>query len=190
VAYTDKEVLTAIRAGNDDEVLKYLYKHVLPRIKRYVIKNSGDEDDAKDIFQDAVLIFYKHVKLGKFNDENEIAGFIFTVARNLWINLARKKNRAVALTDEAMTYGTDETVAEQLITKEREEFVVKMFALLGETCRALLTYSIYHRLSMKEIKEKMGFTSENVAKTKHYKCKQRLIGIVKDNASIKDMLQE
>ncbi|MBT1699216.1 sigma-70 family RNA polymerase sigma factor [Fulvivirgaceae bacterium PWU4] len=190
MAYTDKEVLEAIRAGNDDEVLKYLYKHVLPRIKKYVVSNSGSEDDAKDIFQDAVLIFYRHVKEGKFRDGNEIAGFIFSVGRNLWINLVRKRNRDVALTDEATHIETDESSSTQLIAREREEFVSKMFSMLGETCRTLLTYSIYHRLSMKEIKEKMGFTSENVAKTKHYKCKQRLIGIVKDNASIKDMLQE
>lgn len=190
MAYTDKEVLEAIRAGIDDEVLKYLYRHVLPRIKKYVVRNSGSEDDAKDIFQDAVMVFYRHVKQGKFNAENEIAGFIFSVARNLWINLVRKRNRDVALTDEAVSHETAENISSQLIAREREDFVVKMFSMLGDTCRTLLTYSIYHRLSMKEIKEKMGFTSENVAKTKHYKCKQRLIGIVKDNASVKDMLQE
>ena len=154
------------------------------------MKNSGSEDDAKDIFQDAVLIFYKHVKTGKFNDEKEIAGFIFSVSRNLWINLAKKKKRPVELTDEAVTIEEDNNIADHLITKELEEFVIRMFTLLGETCKTLLIYSIYHKMSMKEIMEKMKFTSENVAKTKHYKCKQRLIGIVKDNASVKDMLKE
>ena len=187
--YTDKELLKSIREGNDDKALGYLYKRVLPRIRQYIINNSGGEEDAKDIFQDAVLIFYRYVKLKKFDEEREIAGFIFSVARNLWINLARKRNRAVGLTDEAAAIEEYEDVADQLITKEREAFVISMFSQLGETCKTLLIHVIYNRFSMKEIKEKMGFTSENMAKTKHYKCKQRLISLVKDNASIKDMLQ-
>lgn len=188
VEYTDKDVLKAIREGNDDKALRYLYSKVLPRIRRYIMQNSGSEDDARDVFQDAVLIFYKHVKLGRFDENKEIAGFIFSVGRNLWINLAKKKNRVVELTDEANTLEEGENATEQLISQEREAYVMKMFSMLGETCKTLLIYSIYDKLSMKEIREKMGFSSENVAKTKHYKCKQRLIGLVKDDTSIKDML--
>jgi RNA polymerase sigma factor (sigma-70 family) len=185
VSYSDEAVLEAIRKG-DDRVLTHLYKHVLPKIKAYILKNNGSEDDAKDIFQDSVLVFYKYVKQDKFNPANEIAGFIFSISRNLWINQAKKMNRVVELTDN-MEF-TD-SFADDLMTKEREEFVVTMFSKLGDTCKQILLYSIYHKFSMKEIKEKMNFTSENVAKTKNYKCKQRLISLVKENASVENMLR-
>jgi len=79
--------------------------------------------------------------------------------------------------------------ADDLIVKEREDYVVNMFSKLGNTCKQILLYSIFHKFSMKEIKEKMNFTSENVAKTKNYKCKQRLIELVKENASVENMLR-
>jgi RNA polymerase sigma factor (sigma-70 family) len=189
VKYTDKDVLEAIRSG-DDSVLEYLYKQVLPKVKTYVLKNNGGYEDARDIFQDAVLIFYKYVKCGKFNEEYDIAAFIFSISKNLWINLAKRKNRVVQLTEETPINKFAKSAAEELLTKEREEFVIRMFSLLGETCKQILLYSIFHKFTMKEIKEKMDFTSEDAAKTKNYKCKQRLMHIVKDNASIKDMLQE
>jgi RNA polymerase sigma factor (sigma-70 family) len=188
VNYSDEAVLEAISKG-DDRVLAHLYKNVLPKIKAYVLKNNGSEDDAKDIFQDSVLVFYKYVKQGKFSPENEIAGFIFSVSRNLWINQAKKKNRVVELSESTPMQEFTKSFADELISREREEFVVNMFSKLGETCKQILLYSIYDKFSMKEIKEKMNFTSENVAKTKNYKCKQRLISLVKENASVENILR-
>lgn len=189
MAYSDKEVLEAIRNGNDDQVLKYLYKELLPRVKKYIVTNSGDENDAKDIFQDAVVVFYKYVKTGKFDERNEIGAFIYSVSRNLWINLAKKRNRNVALTDQTPEIEFQGNADEELISQEREAYVVNMFSKLGETCKNLLIFITFNKLSMKELAEKMGFSSENVAKTKHYKCKQRLIELVKENESVRNILK-
>jgi RNA polymerase sigma factor (sigma-70 family) len=186
--HSDKEILAAIQR-NDDKVLEHLYKQVLPRVRKYVVKNNGSDADARDVFQDAVVIFYKYVKQGKFNREHDIAGFIFSVGRNLWINTAKRKNKVIALNDEAAQINDAGDFSDELMTREREEYIFKLFSALGNSCKQILLYSIYDKFSMKEIKEKMGFTSENVAKTKNYKCKQRLIELVKNNASIKDFLR-
>lgn len=169
-------------------MLKYFYEKVFPGIRRYILNNSGTEADAKDVFQDAVMIFYKQVKLGKYKEEYEINGFIYSVSRNLWINTVLRKNKTVALDDTLPISEYAKSASDDLITKEREAFILGIFTQLGEVCKQLLIYSIFDNLSMKEIKEKMGFSSENVAKTKHYKCKQRLISLVKDYKPIKEML--
>jgi RNA polymerase sigma factor (sigma-70 family) len=186
--HSDKEILTAIYKG-DDRVLEHLYRQVLPKVKSYIARNSGSIDDARDIFQDAVIIFYKHVKLGKFDGQHDIAAFIFSVSRNLWINSAKRKSKVVVLNDDNALENASEDFTEELLTKEREQYIIKLFSALGESCKQILLYSIYDKFSMKEIKEKMGFTSENVAKTKNYKCKQRLMQLVKDNTSIQDFLK-
>jgi DNA-directed RNA polymerase specialized sigma24 family protein len=94
VIHSDKEILGAIGKG-DDRVLEHLYKQVLPKVKSYIARNSGNNEDARDIFQDAVVIFYKYVKTGKFDVQHDIAGFIFSVSKNLWINSAKRKNKVV-----------------------------------------------------------------------------------------------
>jgi RNA polymerase sigma factor (sigma-70 family) len=188
VIHSDKEILGAIGKG-DDRVLEHLYKQVLPKVKSYIARNSGNNEDARDIFQDAVVIFYKYVKTGKFDVQHDIAGFIFSVSKNLWINSAKRKNKVVVVNDETLMNNATENLTDELLTREREQYIVKLFSALGESCKQILLYSIYDKFSMKEIKVKMGFTSENVAKTKNYKCKQRLMKLVKDNASIQDFLK-
>lgn len=186
--YTDSEILDSIRKGKEDRALEFLYKSVLPKIKHYVLSNSGDDQEAYDIFQDAIMIFYRQVKLDKFKEEHEIAGFIYSVSRNLWINRAKQRNRNVSA--EGLSFvESDGDVLGGLISKEREVYVMNMLAGLGERCKELLLFTIFHKLSMKEVCEKMGFSTENAAKTRNYKCKQKLIELVKDNPSVKDLLR-
>ncbi len=187
--YTDKEILNSIRAGKEESALTFLYRKVLPKIKYYILGNNGDEQEAYDIFQDAILIFYKQVKTDKFKEEYEIAGFIYSVSRNLWINRVKKKNKQVNLSDELPIESTDGNLLEGLITREREEHILTVLSALGERCKELLLYSIYHKFSMKEICVKMGFSTEDAAKTRNYKCKQKLIALVKDNPSVKNLLK-
>jgi RNA polymerase sigma factor (sigma-70 family) len=187
--YTDKEILNSIRIGKEEKALAFLYKKILPKIKHYIITNSGDEQEAFDIFQDALLIFYKQVKTDKFKEEYEIAGFIYSVGRNLWINRVKQKNRNISLPESSSFIESEGNMLESLITKEREAFVLNMLSDLGERCKELLLYSIFHKFSMKEICEKMGFSTENAAKTRNYKCKQKLVELVKNNPSIKDLLR-
>ena len=86
MAYKDKDIIQSIRKGENTRILKHLYAKILPKICRYIRKNSGTEDDAFDIFQDGVVIFYRHVMSGNYRDDYDISGFLYTVCRNLWIN--------------------------------------------------------------------------------------------------------
>jgi RNA polymerase sigma factor (sigma-70 family) len=135
------------------------------------------------------MIFYKQVKTDKFKEEYEIAGFIYSVSRNLWINRVKQKNRNVSMPETLHYESTEPGLLEGLITKEREAYIMNMLSELGERCKELLLNSIYHKFSMKEICEKMGFGTEDAAKTRNYKCKQKLIALVKDNPTVKDLLR-
>jgi RNA polymerase sigma factor (sigma-70 family) len=180
----DKEILKAIRTGNNEWVLSNLYKEILPRIKKFIMGNSGSEDDAKDIFQDTVMIFYNQVKLNKFDESKEIGGFMYSVARNLWINKAKRDNRMVNIKDmEAKTEPAMDAL-DDLITEEKAKAIEEVMDQIGEECKKLLKYSIYDKLSLKEIAVKMGYSSEAVAKTYNYRCKQKLVNLVKDNTHI------
>ncbi len=187
--YSDAEILCAIQTGDDDRALHLLYLALLPKVKGLVRQNGGDQEDALDIFQDAILIFYKYVKTDKFNQAHTIAGFVYSVSRNLWINHAKKKKRSVDWEEQESPLDSGDNVLDALITQEREEAVNRLIASLGDTCRQLLTYTLFHRFSMKEISQKMNFSSEDVAKTKHYKCKQRLIQMVKDAPYTQELLR-
>jgi RNA polymerase sigma factor (sigma-70 family) len=184
------EIIKAIKTGNDQLVLNHLYKEILPRIKKMITKNSGSEEDAKDIFQDTVLIFYNQVKLNKYDEEKEIGGFMYSVARNLWINKVKKSSRFVQMNDTETWKGVEDSVLDDMIGREKANAIEQVMNKTGEECKKLLKYSIYDKLSMKEISEKMGYSSEGVAKTYNYRCKQKLVNLVKDNPHLISLFKE
>ncbi|MBN8703686.1 MAG: sigma-70 family RNA polymerase sigma factor [Bacteroidetes bacterium] len=189
MGYTDQDILLAIKSGNSESVLTHLYKVAKPKVKSLVLQNNGDEDEAQDIFQDAVVAFYKYVLAGQFKEGNSVTGFIYSISRNLWINRAKQKNRLVGNIENHTDVQFDGADAyTQTVSKERALKIQEILAMLGERCKELLTYSIFNKMSMEDISQKMGFSNADTAKTKNYKCKQRLIQLVKENQHLKEFL--
>ena len=187
--FNDIEIVDAILSNKANEVLPFLYGNVQPKMTKWIISNSGDKAEAQDIFQDAVIAFYRYVKTGKFEKGASVDAFIFSVGKNLWVNRVKQKNRLVSNADNHINQlMTEADFSAQIIDKEREEKIQAVLSQLGERCKQLLTYSIFHNLSMEEISQKMDFNNANTAKTKNYKCKQRLIALVKDNEYFKELL--
>lgn len=153
------------------------------------MKNSGSKEEADDIFQDAVVILFNQVLNETLKITDTVEGYIYTVARNLWIDRARKQKR---FREYAAQHSTDpEYDASQLdilMDKEKNELMQKVFEELDEKCQSMLRYSIYERLSMKEIAQKMGQKNEKVAKAIHYRCKQYLAKLVKNNPVLMELL--
>ncbi len=183
MALKDREIINCIRRGEDSRILGHLYDKVLPKIRRYICRNSGSEDDAFDIFQDGIIIFYKYVVAGRYRDDLEISGFLFTVCKNLWINKVKHDKMVIRLSDAHESSDNEKNILELIVSREREEEVKHMMKELGERCRELLQYVFYYQLTTREICEKMGFANENTLKTKKYKCKQRLLEIMNQSGN-------
>ncbi len=181
MALNDKEILNSIRKGENTRILQLLYEKVLPKICKYICKNSGSEEDAFDIFQDGVMIFYKYVISGKFSEKYEIAGFLYTVCKNLWINKARHNRLLLRMEENYEGTEMSENILDTIIQEERESEVRRLLAELGEKCRELLQLVFYYQLTTREIINKMGFANEDTLKTKKYKCKQRLLEIINNS---------
>lgn len=188
-AITDKDILEAIHSGRDDRALEHLYKTLLPKITQMICSNSGGTEEANDIFQDAMLIFYRQVKEGKFDEQYEVSGFIYTICRNLWINRAKRKQRSTELTNKEFFIESDSDIELDILTEERSELVMGLLSKLGDRCKELLLCSIFYKYSMKEICQIMGFSTENAAKTRNYKCKQKLLKLIEENPSLKTILK-
>lgn len=182
--YTDKELIAALKNGNDDPVLAFLYKEVLPKVKHYIKNNKGNEDEAKDIFQDAVIIFYKKAKQNTLPEGVNITAYVCLISKNLWINRIKKINKSAELPHDAQ-FESGEDFIVNIITEEKKNALKSLLSQIGEECQKLLKHSVYDNLSMKEICKRMGYSSENVAKTYNYRCKQKLIQLVMKN---KDMI--
>lgn len=183
-----KSVIQAIKEGKDDEALSLLYKNLLPKVRHFILKNNGSMEDVKDVFQDTVVVFYKYVQSGRFDLNADVYGFIFGVSKKLYYKSIQQNQRYTSLSID-LDGETDENILGEIIEKEKSEAIQNLMEELGNRCKELLQFSVFNNLSMKEIAVKMGFNSEDAAKTGNYKCKQRLLKLIKSKPSILELLK-
>jgi RNA polymerase sigma factor (sigma-70 family) len=176
---TDEELLTGLADGSD-EALTQLYRRYFPMVLHFVTSNSGDEDDAKDIYQEALIVLYEKVRSGSLELHCQLKTYLYSVSRRLWLKHLSQRSRYMVRDVEKPA--TEEAALDQLnddLTDHEErdrqfELMADSLDRLGEPCRTLLEDFYIQHLSMQEITEKFGYTNADNAKTQKYKCLMRL----------------
>ncbi|HYG01089.1 MAG TPA: sigma-70 family RNA polymerase sigma factor [Chryseosolibacter sp.] len=176
----EKDVFERICKG-DEKALEYLYKKYYRMMTKLVITNSGTEEEARDVYQDALIVFWQKATSGNLILTSKISTYIYSICQNLWRKeLDRKKRLSNEEKDSAVVIDVD--------TPEKEKIVAKCIEQLGDTCKKVLMYYYFEEMSMQDIAEKLGFANTDTAKTKKYKCKKKLDELVKAQYSEQDFL--
>ena len=176
----DSEIIEKIMKA-DEAALDYLYKKNYKMMVNLIVKNNGSEDEAKDIFQDALIVFWQKTISGDLVMTSKISTYIYSVCQNLWRKELERKSK----------HTHDEYDSPYVVDYEKPErvkIVHDCLGLLGESCKRILSYYYFDELSMSDIAEKMGFANADTAKTKKYKCKQELDRLIKSKFSSGDFL--
>lgn len=182
---SDKEIISSIKEGKNQLALNSLYKRTLPKVKTLIRKMNGNEQDALDIFQEAIIIFYREVKLDKMKEETNIDGFIYTVSRNLFLNKLRSSNRMDSFDySEAAYFTEDPAIERHLEMKDSENEIMSLLDNLGDVCKKLLKAIVFDELDYKEVAAKLGLASGDVAKTQKNRCKKKLENLLDENPGL------
>ena len=177
---TSTEMEQALQAGRQNELLSYLYGDTLEKVVRYVMKNSGSEDDGKDVFQDVVLALFNKVVRGDQSFIDNVGAYVFTMSRNRWIDRQRKARPHVDINQVKEGQLETDEGDESSEQEERKSLLRESFKLLGEKCQKLLLYAIYQKMPMTQIALELKLANANAAKMQHYRCKKQLAEIVKN----------
>ena len=191
--YTDAELIAAIGdAKNLNKAILFLYQQYSETTCSFIIGYGGSRQDAEDVFQETVVSFIEIVKKGKYRMEASIKTFLVSVARNIWLNEVKKRERS-GHREKQFELGRDqkvEDVSQQIGDLEKKRQLRDLVYQLGEPCRKILLLFYYENLSMKEIVDHLPYENEQVVRNKKYKCLQQLTGIIKDNPSIARQITE
>jgi len=177
---TDEKVVEFIKAGNE-KALEFLYKKNYRMVVKMIMKNSGSEDEAKDVFQDSLIVFWEKITGNKLVLTSKISTYLYSVAQNLWRKELDRKARNSGEMIENPTHIEWEK-------KERVEIIQKCLGSLGDTCRKILMLYYFDKMSMTDLAKEMGFANADTAKTKKYKCKIELDKMIKANYKPSDFL--
>lgn len=177
---TDQEIFEKICQG-DEKALEVLYKKYYRMMTKLVISNSGTEEEAKDIYQEALVVFWQKAVSGNLVLTSKISTYVYSICQNLWRKELDRKKRLSNEEKDGVEYTNYDA-------KERARIIQECINDLGDTCRNVLMYYYFDGLSMQDIADKLGFANTNTAKTKKYKCKKKLDDLVKSRYSEKDFL--
>ena len=171
---TDSEIVFGI-LNNSENAIKRLYVAYFPMVMQLILNNNGTPDDAKDIYQEAIIVLYNKVKKGDFELNSKLKTFIYSVCRRLWRKRLSQMNRYGGDIQDFNEYQPVEEEVEE--HGERDIQFSKMqsaLQMLGEPCKTIIEDFYIHNRSMQEICESFGYTNADNAKTQKYKCLQRL----------------
>lgn len=176
----EREIFDRICKG-DERALEFLYKKYYRMMTKMVITNSGSEDEARDVYQDALIVFWQKATSGNLVLTSKISTYIYSVCQNLWRKeLDRKKRLSNEEKDIPVIINTD--------VEERNRIIGECLNKLDETCKRILLYYYFEEMSMQDIADKLGFANTDTTKTKKYKCKKKLDELVKTLYSERDFL--
>lgn len=169
---TDQEIIQQLKKGNE-ACLKHLYQH-LGMVKSMVLKNNGSEDDALDIFQEAIIAFYKSVMSGAYELRGKISSYLYEVSRRLWLNQLNRRKKYESSGD-AVTYVdmvNEENESHSLIALQ--EYMRNALEKLGEPCKSLLEAAVFLSMKMEDIADMFQYSGPRSASQQKLRCLKRL----------------
>jgi RNA polymerase sigma factor (sigma-70 family) len=172
--FNEQSLLTGL-AKSDSKAIETIYKENYKMVQSLIINNNGSGDDAKDIFQEAMIILYEKSRSEDFELHCQIKTYLYSVCRRLWLKRLQQLSRySPGIENIVDTIPVEEELEGH--EKKNEEFIAMEKAInsLGEPCKSLLEAYYLQKRNMQEIANSFGYTNADNAKNQKYKCLMRL----------------
>jgi RNA polymerase sigma factor (sigma-70 family) len=191
-SYSDSELIVNIKTGRlMDESIKMIYRQYFSLLSSYVINNSGNQQDAEDIFQEVIVSFIDLVQRDKFRGESSVGTFLYAMNRHTWLNELKRKGRSELRERkfELVRGNEEEDVSHFIADREAKNEVLNVVGRLGEACKKILLLFYYENKGMKEILEETDYENEQVVRNKKYKCLKQLEHMINQNPGLMNTLK-
>lgn len=181
----DTALLKGLLQSNPKDIHR-IYDLALPSVIHWVLENSGSEEDARDVFQEALTALFKRLKQGNFNLTCTLKSYLRIICRNLWLTRLRNQvSKEAPLPKELENIQVDHPMEQMLERSEKEQLYYTHFDALGEKCKQILQW-FFDKTPLKEIAKRLD-TSEGYIKKRKFQCKKQLIEAIQSDAKFKEL---
>ena len=173
--YDQEKALLQGLAANETSAIETIYRDNYAMIQAFIVKNNGYPEDARDVFQEAMIVLFEKAKLNSFVLSCQIKTYLYSVCRRLWLKKLQQQSRyfpSVELLKETVPIENEIEAHE----KQTANFnlLEEALAKIGEPCKSILEAYYIQKKSMPDIAAAFGYTNADNAKTQKYKCLLRL----------------
>ena len=170
------DLIARLREG-DDQLFRELYQQYRQEFVEWATGNARlDEDEAVDIFQEAITSLYLNVYSGKLQClEASLKTYIFAIGRN------HIRKRYHAQRDLELHGSPPECVDEPINVMDTKYFsddqAIKAASFVGqmpEPCKSIIQFFYLRNFSMEVIAERLGYKNVKVLKAKKWRCLKQI----------------
>jgi len=170
-----EQILLKGLALSDNNSIELIYRDNFSSIQSFVLNNNGSVDDARDIFQEAMIVLYENAGKDSFKLNCQIKTYIYSVCRRLWLKRLQHLGKFNTKLE-----NIEDIIPVELEVEDHEKrdqdfnLMEDAMSKIGEPCKSLLNGYYLQKKNMQELALEFGYTNADNAKTQKYKCLLRL----------------
>jgi RNA polymerase sigma-70 factor (ECF subfamily) len=142
-----------------------LYRRFAPRVRLYGLRHLRDEDAARDLVQQVMLLTIEKLRGGSVRDVDQIASFVLGVSRTMAKDLRRLEWRREKLREAFLVPDVVQaSVGDATLDVDRLETCL---ARLAERERMVVLLTFYAERTASEVGKELGVKEGNVRVIRH-----------------------
>jgi len=163
--------IAAAAPGVDSAAEAELYRRLAPRVRLYGRRHLRDEDEARDLMQQVMVMAIEKLRAGELREPQRIVSFVFGACRMVTLEMRRGDRRRDALLEK---YGADLEIADISVAPRLDEArVAACMQRLPERERSVMIMSFYEDEPADRVGAALGLSEGNVRVIRH-RAMQRL----------------
>jgi RNA polymerase sigma factor (sigma-70 family) len=184
--YTDNEIIECLK-NRQSYVVRYLSDRYMPMIRLMVFRTGGTLEDAKDIFQDGLIIMLEKIDNNEFVLTCKFRTFLYVVCENLWKSVLDRRRAALNYFSRRTEDETDNDFTEIQDNRMYENIFYEVFDTLDPACQNVLKL-YWEELTPDQIADKLGVTNGYVRKKKS-EAQAQLISRIKQHPGYRKIMR-
>lgn len=182
MAYTNLQIRDGLKK-NDAEIFRYLYKTYGSMIVGYVRKNSGNDQEAREMVQTVLLEFWTAVREDRYQESGKLDRYLYILTSNTWRDELRR--RKVRRTDELDTNQMlvaddhEQSIAMAIVKDRRIEAMHHCLQQLESPCDDIIRLYHLEEINLQDVAKQMNYDYNNLRK-RIFDCRKKLKKLVDD----------
>ncbi|WP_159023741.1 RNA polymerase sigma factor [Formosa sp. L2A11] len=166
-------VLTDLKTENNFAFGK-LYRDNYGKISRFVQNNSGNQADAEDLFQEAMMVLVEKLRQDNFQLTASIDTYVYAICKNLWFKKLRNTNFQLSIDDmqslEFQDAINDSIEAEKTYSEKLKGYLLK----ITDHCNRLIHDMFFKEKAIEQIQKDYGYSTRHNAQNQKHKCVEQI----------------
>jgi RNA polymerase sigma factor (sigma-70 family) len=160
--------------GENNRSFGQLYQEYFSMISRFVTNNSGQTEDAEDLFQDTMVVLIEKLRQDNFELTASLKTYIMAIAKNLWLKRLRSPQKTVEFSELLEQQYFEEINLAIEAEKTYWDKLQNYLHQITEHCKGLIHDMFFQQKRIEQIQKEYGYSSKQNAQNQKYKCVEQI----------------